>query len=67
MPLDDTDRLAGSIETASTDLIGELKGVRDSVEELYILLDHIWRNREELRDIMAGLLEDKVCAKRRYP
>jgi hypothetical protein len=60
MPLDDSDRLADSIETASTDLIGELKGVRDSVEELYILLDHIWRNREELRDIVAGLLEDKL-------
>ena len=60
MPPDDSERLADSIETASADLIGELKGVRDSVEELYILLDHIWRNREELRDIVAGLLEDKL-------
>ena len=33
MPPDDTDRLANSIETASAGLIGELKAVRDSVEE----------------------------------
>ena len=56
----DTDHLADSIDTASSDLIGELKGVRDSVEELYILLDHIWRNREELRDIMGELLDDRA-------
>lgn len=60
MPADDGDRLADSIETASTDLIAELKSVRDSVEELYVLLDHIWRNREELHDIMAGLLEERA-------
>jgi hypothetical protein len=53
------DRLADAGETSGTDLIGELKGVRDSVEQLYILLDHIWRNREELHDVMAELLEDR--------
>ena len=42
MPTHSPDRLADSIDSASRDLIGGLKGVRDSVEELYILLDHIW-------------------------
>lgn len=39
---------------AQADLIKELGAVRDSVEELYLLLDHMWRNREELRDILSG-------------
>jgi hypothetical protein len=41
MPADSPDRLADSIDSASVGLIDELKGVRDSVEELYLLLDHI--------------------------
>jgi hypothetical protein len=39
-------------------LIDELKAVRDSVEELYLLLDHIWRNRQELHDILEA--EDRL-------
>jgi hypothetical protein len=54
------DRLADTIETSASDLVGELKAVRDSVEELYLLLDHVWRNREELHDILAGLREEKA-------
>jgi len=55
-----SDRLAQSSDTTASDLIAELQAVRDSVEELYLLLDHIWRNREELRDILAGLAEEKA-------
>jgi hypothetical protein len=54
------DRLADTIESSAGGLIEELGAVRDSVEELYILLDHIWRNRDELRDIMAKLSEEKA-------
>ena len=43
MPTNSPARLADSADSTSADLIDELKGVRDSVEELYILLDHIWR------------------------
>jgi hypothetical protein len=39
----EADRSADSARTSADDLIGELRAVRDSVEELYILLDHIWR------------------------
>ena len=39
----EADRLADSIEHSASDLIAELQAVRDGVEELYILLDHIWR------------------------
>lgn len=46
-------RLADTIETSADGIVGELKAVRDSVEELYILLDHIWRNREEIHDIFT--------------
>ena len=56
----EADRLADSIQTSAGDLIAELQAVRDSVEELYILLDHIWRNREELHDILAGLREENA-------
>jgi hypothetical protein len=56
----EADDLADTIETSAGGLIAELGAVRDSVEELYILLDHIWRNRDELRDIIAKLLEDKA-------
>jgi hypothetical protein len=54
------DRLADSIRTSAGDLIEELHVVRDSVEELYVLLDHMWRNREELHDILAALREESV-------
>ena len=43
MTHDGSDRLADTIETSADELVGELKAVRDSVEELYILLDHVWR------------------------
>jgi hypothetical protein len=32
----------------------ELKGVRQAAEELHTLLDHVWRNREELADLLNG-------------
>ena len=54
------DQLAHTIETSADELVGELKAVRDSVEELYILLDHVWRNREELHDILAGIIEKRT-------
>jgi len=53
-----TDRPADSPEHSASDLIAELQAVRDSVEELYILLDHIWKNRGELHDILARLRDD---------
>ena len=56
----EADRLTDTVEHSANDLICELQAVRDSVEELYILLDHIWRNRDELRDILAGLSETNV-------
>jgi len=46
-------------ESATADLVDELRAVRDSVEELYILLDHIWKNRDELRDIIESLVETR--------
>jgi len=54
------DQLAHTIETSADELVGELKAVRDSVEELYILLDHVWRNRDELHDILAGIIEKRT-------
>jgi len=54
------DQLAHTIETSADELVGELKAVRDSVEELYILLDHVWRNREELHEILAGIIEKRT-------
>jgi len=39
------------------DLVEELHAVRDAVEELYVLLDHIWRNRDELREVIESLVE----------
>jgi hypothetical protein len=36
-------------------LVNEVKGLRDSVEELYVLLDHVWRNRDELHEVLNGL------------
>ena len=55
-----SDHLADTVETSADELVGELKAVRDSVEELYILLDHVWRNREELHDILAGIIERRT-------
>lgn len=52
-----TDRLADS---TVRELIDELKASRDSTEELYILLDHIWRNRDEFRDMLAQLLDKRA-------
>ena len=61
-------RLADSIEHSASDLIAELQAVRDGVEELHILLDHIWRNRNELRDILADLVESgRVQAPDAFP
>ena len=57
MATNSRERSADSIDTASGGLIDELKAVRDSVEELYILLDHVWRNRQELYDILQNLAE----------
>lgn len=56
----EAERLTDTIEHSASDLISELQAVRDSVEELYILLDHIWRSREELHDILASLSEKNV-------
>lgn len=64
----ETDRPADRNEAQAPDLIAELQAVRDAVEELYILLDHIWRNREELRDILADLIESgRVQAPGAFP
>ena len=60
MPISEPEHLADSIRTSADGLIEELHAVRDSVEELYILLDHIWRNREELRDILASIREERA-------
>ena len=43
MTRDNSNDLADTIKTSAGDLIEELHAVRDSVEELYILLDHIWQ------------------------
>lgn len=48
-----------TIETPASKLIEELHAVRDSVEELYLLLDHIWRNRNEMQNILEELMERK--------
>jgi hypothetical protein len=60
MTRDHSERLADSLETSANGLMGELQAVRDSVEELYILLEHMWRNRQELHDILAGIMEKRA-------
>ena len=60
MTREHSDRLAETIQVSAGDLIAELQAVRDGVEELYVLLDHIWRNREELQDILSGLREENA-------
>ena len=55
-----TENLADKIEPSAEGLIEELHAVRDSVEELYILLDHVWRNRGELHDILAAIVEKRA-------
>ncbi|MGA2798014.1 MAG: hypothetical protein ABSE63_10565 [Thermoguttaceae bacterium] len=54
-----SDCTAETIETPANDLIEELHAVRDSVEELYLLLDNIWRNRNEIQNILKELIEKK--------
>lgn len=50
------------------DLVDELRAVRDAVEELYVLLDHIWRNRDELRDVIESLVEtSKIKGPAEFP
>ncbi len=64
----EADRPTNRNEAQAPDLIAELQAVRDAVEELYILLDHIWRNREELREILADLIESgRVQAPGAFP
>jgi len=52
--------LAKRLEGSADSLIAELQAVRDSVEELYLLLDRVWRNREELRSILESAIEDRI-------
>ena len=33
-------------------LIAEIGTLRESVEELYLVLDHAWRNRQEIYDLL---------------
>lgn len=47
-------------ESTAQELIDELKAVRDSTEELYILLDHAWRNRQELFDVLAAKRQETI-------
>jgi len=58
-------------EARHEQLVGEIKALRDSVEELYLVLDHLWRNRNELRDLLNsnhapietyGIPENLCCA-----
>lgn len=68
MGTDSADHQANPPQTPATNLIAELGSVRDAAEELYILLDHIWRNREELRDMLANLVESgRVQAPGAFP
>jgi len=60
MTLDASTDSANKMEMTRPGLIDELKAVRDSVEELYLLLDHIWRNRQELHDILEAATEDRL-------
>lgn len=41
------------------DLIAEIQGVREAVEELYILLDYMWRNRSELEAVVEYVMEKR--------
>lgn len=50
-----TDRLAEAIDKLEgSKVLAELGAVREAVEELYLLLDHMWRNRAELSDILEN-------------
>ncbi len=60
MTLDASSDSGDKMEMTKLGLIDELKAVRDSVEELYVLLDHIWRNRKELYDILEEIAEDRT-------
>ena len=53
MPSKAPQHTADSPRPTGANLIGELQTVRESVEELYLLLDHVWRNRNELYDLLS--------------
>ena len=55
----ESDRDVATVQTPAIELIEELHAVRDSVEELYLLLDNIWRNREQIRDVFEEVVEEK--------
>lgn len=45
-------------------LIGELQAVKEGVEELVIILDHLYRNREEIADLLTtkeSKVESTIC------
>lgn len=44
---------------ATTSLIDEIKALRDSTEDLFILLEHIWQNRDDLRLQLSVVLTDR--------
>jgi hypothetical protein len=50
---------------ATSNLIDEIKALGDSTEELLILLEHIWQNRDELRVkvsvVLGGNLREAVA------
>jgi len=58
MPPETPEHTADALRPTGADLIGELRAVRDSVEELSILLDHIWHNREDLHDLLSPDAEE---------
>jgi len=53
MPPKTPEHAADVRKPTGSDLVGELRVVRESVEELYLLLDHVWRNRNELYDLLS--------------
>jgi hypothetical protein len=55
MAIEAPDLKADSARANIPDLLSELKAVRDSTEELYLLLDHIWRNRDELEGLLSAV------------
>jgi hypothetical protein len=58
MPPKTPEHTADVRKPTGPDLVGELRVVRESVEELYLLLDHVWRNRNELYDLLSPDAEE---------
>ena len=48
---------ATPVETSAGRHIEKLKGVHSPAEELDVILDHVWRNRKQLHEMLNAIIE----------